>query len=129
MSITSYTNSCQKLLKYNRCVTKIKIKDKKCLTVRELIFLSVKFLHILLSWHCGHKHNCLLKQTFYNGNTKIHENRLRILPFKKILKMYFIWTCVLQLILIFNYLRTFCTLEPITVISATFIRSITYKIY
>jgi len=48
MSITSYTNSCQKLLKYNRCVTKIKIKDKKCLTVRELIFFKCKILTHLL---------------------------------------------------------------------------------
>jgi hypothetical protein len=29
MSITSYTDGCQKLLKRNRRVTKIKIKDKK----------------------------------------------------------------------------------------------------
>jgi len=44
MSITCYTNGRQKLLKYNGCVIKIKIKDNKCLKVRQLIFLKCQIL-------------------------------------------------------------------------------------
>ena len=78
MSITCYTNSCQKSLKYNGCVTKIKIKDNKCFKVRQLIFLKCQILTHFSA-------NPLVAMTLWAltqlpaDNTKIHKSMLRIL--------------------------------------------------